>query len=229
MRAKCLVYAGVLSHLTGDLSMPLHTTRNYDGRRGADGKMEQKGIHAKIDAFPERNDLTAEEMARGLKAVAVEDVWGRVQQALADSHAQVDRCYELDRAGAFDKSTGEARKFILERCRAGRSSPRTSGTAPGCRARRCRSRIESGVPTSPERERGGFGQPPRSRSGLVASQKSPSHAVLPRKSHLVTGGTSGGVGGVGVTGGTTGGVGVTGGTTTGGICGGGVGMTGGVT
>ncbi len=121
VRSKCIVYAGVLSHLTGDLAMPLHTTRDYDGRPGADGKVEQKGIHAKIDAFPERNSMTAEEMARGLKAVAVEDVWGRVQQALTDSHARVDRCYELDRAGAFDKSTDEARTFILERCRAGRS------------------------------------------------------------------------------------------------------------
>ena len=121
VRAKCIVYAGVLSHLTGDLAMPLHTTRDYDGRPGADGKTEQKGIHAKIDAFPERNGLTAEEMARGLKAVAAEDVSARVRQALADSHAQVDRCYELDKAGAFDHSTDEARKFILERCRAGRS------------------------------------------------------------------------------------------------------------
>ena len=119
VRAKCIVYAGVLSHLTGDLAMPLHTTRDYDGRPAADGKVEQKGIHAKIDAFPERNGLTAEEMARGLQAVAVEDAWARVQQALADSHAQVDRCYELDKAGAFDKSTDEARKCILERCRAG--------------------------------------------------------------------------------------------------------------
>ena len=101
--------------------MPLHTTRDYDGRPGADGKVEQRGIHAKIDAFPERNGLTAEEMARGLKAVAVEDVWAHVQQALTDSHARVDRCYELDRTGAFDKSTDEARTFILERCRAGRS------------------------------------------------------------------------------------------------------------
>ena len=30
--------------------------------------MMQKGIHAKIDAFPEKNGLTAEEICRGLKA-----------------------------------------------------------------------------------------------------------------------------------------------------------------
>ena len=117
VRAKCIVYAGILAHLTGDCAMPLHATRDYDGRMGADGAIEQKGIHARIDAFPERNGLTAEEMSRGLKAGAVEDVWPRVLEALQESHGQVDRCYELDKAGAFEKSTDEGRKFILGRCR----------------------------------------------------------------------------------------------------------------
>ena len=63
-QAKCLVYAGNLSHFTGDCVMPLHTTRDYDGRKQADGEIKQKGIHAKIDAFPEKNDFTAEEVAR---------------------------------------------------------------------------------------------------------------------------------------------------------------------
>ena len=119
VRAKCLVYAGDLSHFTGDCAMPLHTTVNYDGRPGADGKTEQHGIHARIDAFPERNGFTAEEVGRGLKAAAVEDVWGRVLQAIRESHAQVDRGYELDHAGALEKATDDGRKFILERCRAG--------------------------------------------------------------------------------------------------------------
>jgi hypothetical protein len=119
VRAKCLVYAGALSHFTGDCVMPLHTTRNYDGRPGPDGQLVQKGIHAKIDAFPERNGLTAEEMARGLKARKIDDVWGHVLKTLHDSHKLVDRCYELDRAGAFDRPTAESRRFILERCRAG--------------------------------------------------------------------------------------------------------------
>src|SRR5262249_55216060 len=30
VRAKCLVHGGVLAHFTGDLAMPLHTTRDYD-------------------------------------------------------------------------------------------------------------------------------------------------------------------------------------------------------
>ena len=36
-----------------------------------------------------------------------------------DSHAQIERSYQLDKAGAFDKPTEESRKFIMERCRAG--------------------------------------------------------------------------------------------------------------
>jgi hypothetical protein len=119
VRSKCLVYAGVLSHLTGDCVMPLHTTRDYDGRKGADDKFVQKGIHARIDAFPERNGFTADELSRGLKAKEIDDVWAHVLKALKDSHDQIDRCYDLDKAGAFEKPTDESRKFILERCRAG--------------------------------------------------------------------------------------------------------------
>jgi hypothetical protein len=119
VQAKCLVHAGTLAHLTGDCVMPLHTTRDYDGRPGSGGKVVQKGIHAKIDAFPERNGLGAEEIGRGLKARAIDDVWAYVLATLRKSHEHVERCYEFDRAGAIDKPTPESRAFILERCRAG--------------------------------------------------------------------------------------------------------------
>ncbi len=119
IRAKCLVYAGNLAHYTGDCTMPLHTTRDYDGKRLPNGKFQQKGIHAKIDAFPERHGITAEEIARGLKAQAIEDEWTYVMRTLKESHTHVNRCYELDREGAFVQPTPESRKFILERCRVG--------------------------------------------------------------------------------------------------------------
>jgi hypothetical protein len=119
IRAKCLVYAGNLSHLTGDCAMPLHTTKHYNGWVQADGKITQRGIHAKIDAFPEKNGLTSEEIARDLKAQAIDDVWCYVLKNVNESHKLIERCYELDKAAAFDKPTAESRKFILERCRAG--------------------------------------------------------------------------------------------------------------
>jgi hypothetical protein len=119
VRMKCIVYAGVLAHYTGDTVMPLHTTRDYDGRRGPDGNVVQKGIHAKIDAFPEKNKLGAEEICRGLEPTALDDVWAHVLKTIQESHTLVERCYELDRAGAIDKPTPESRAFILARCRAG--------------------------------------------------------------------------------------------------------------
>jgi hypothetical protein len=118
-RMKCLVYAGGLAHFTGDAVMPLHTTRDYDGKRGSDGKTVQRGIHAKIDAFPEKNGLGTEEIARGLEPKPIEDMWAYVLKQIQESHTHVARCYELDATGAFDKPTAESHAFILERCRAG--------------------------------------------------------------------------------------------------------------
>jgi hypothetical protein len=118
IQMKCLVYAGVLAHYTGDACMPLHTTSDYDGRKGPDGQPIQKGIHAKIDAFPEKNQLSAEEICRGMEAKNIDDVWGHVMKTIQTSHTHIDRCYELDRAGAFDRPTPESREFILQRCRA---------------------------------------------------------------------------------------------------------------
>jgi hypothetical protein len=117
IRARCLVYAGVLAHYTSDCAMPLHTTRDYDGRPDKEGKVRQKGIHAKIDAFPGRHGLSAEEIGRGLEARKIDDVWAHVLEQARESHKLVGRCYELDKAGAFDKPTPQSRRFILMRCR----------------------------------------------------------------------------------------------------------------
>jgi hypothetical protein len=116
---KCLVFGGVLSHYTGDAAMPLHTTRDYDGRNQPDGTVKQRGIHAKIDGFPEKFGLTAEEICRGLEAKRIDDVWGHVNRFIAESFTHIPRCYQLDATGAFDNPTDESRAFILARCRAG--------------------------------------------------------------------------------------------------------------
>jgi hypothetical protein len=119
VRMKCVVYAGVLAHFTGDVSMPLHTTRDYDGKKGPGGAWLQRGIHARIDSFPERHGLTAAEIGRDLKPRKLDDVWGTVLQQIHQSHGRVARCYELDSAGAMERPTAESRAFILECCRNG--------------------------------------------------------------------------------------------------------------
>jgi hypothetical protein len=119
IRMKCLVYAGCLAHYTGDSAMPLHTTRDYDGRRQPSGEVLQKGIHAKIDAYPEKNNFTAEEVCRGLEPKVVDDMWGHVRKVIEESYQHIDRCYALDKQEAFDRPTAESREFILARCRVG--------------------------------------------------------------------------------------------------------------
>lgn len=117
---KAIVYGGNLAHYTTDASMPLHTTRDYDGRKGPDGKMIQKGIHAKIDAFPEVNKFLPEEIVRGLQAKAIPgDVFEHVMEFIKESHTHIGECYRLDAAGAIDVPTDESRKFIMGRCKAG--------------------------------------------------------------------------------------------------------------
>jgi hypothetical protein len=114
---KCIVYAGILAHYAQDAAMPLHTTRDYDGRRMPDGTYAQKGIHAKIDGFPETYNLSPEEIGKNLQAKVHEDMWRHILSMIDDSYKQVDRCYELDGRGEFDKPTETSRAFILSRCR----------------------------------------------------------------------------------------------------------------
>ena len=99
--------------------MPLHTTLDFDGRKKFDGSIEQKGIHARLDAFPERHGITAEEIARGLKARARDDVWEAILNAIKQSHGLVDRCYDLDGQEAFVRATPESRALVLQQCREG--------------------------------------------------------------------------------------------------------------
>jgi len=120
IRWKCLLHAGVLAHYTTDLAMPLHTTVNYDGMK-VDGKILQKGIHARLDAFPEKFSFKADDLARGLKVNKLDpdSVWNRVHEAIRESHRHIATSYELDKKGAFATPTEESRKFVTERCQMG--------------------------------------------------------------------------------------------------------------
>jgi hypothetical protein len=119
MPMKCIVYAGNLAHFTTDCAMPLHTTRNYDGRPGPDGQMQQRGIHAKLDGFPETFGFTPEEVSRGLRAKVVVDVWAYTLSFIKDSQSHIEEAYTIDVAGGFKTPTDASRAFVMERCRAG--------------------------------------------------------------------------------------------------------------
>jgi hypothetical protein len=126
VRAKCLVYAGNLSHYAEDLCQPLHTTVDYDGRVGPDGKSPRTGIHLKVDALLGKWD-SLPGAARGGQADAAkvepfDELFPAVVAELERSHALVARVYELEPKLPADdepiRPGGEVAGFTEERMRA---------------------------------------------------------------------------------------------------------------
>ena len=95
VRAKCLVYAGLLSHYAADLTQPLHTTVHFDGRVGEDGRSPRTGIHQRADALLHKVP-DAGRLAARLGPQAMDDLWEGVLAELRSSHALVDKVYELE-------------------------------------------------------------------------------------------------------------------------------------
>ncbi|QDU32608.1 hypothetical protein KS4_06420 [Poriferisphaera corsica] len=95
VKAKCLIYAGNLSHYAADIKMPLHTTKHFNGWIKQDGNIEHKGIHAKVDALPSK--ITFNEIFD----VALDDIkpadnlFLYVLTELEESHSYVKQTYEL--------------------------------------------------------------------------------------------------------------------------------------
>lgn len=115
---RCLVYAGSLAHYAGDCAMPLHTTRDFDGRLRKGQPPLQKGIHARLDAYPEKHGITVEEIAKDLKMGSLENPWDRLLEEFRQSHRLVDDAYKIDAVGGFQEPSQESRAFVLSRCRA---------------------------------------------------------------------------------------------------------------
>ncbi len=95
IQAKCQVYAGILSHYAEDICQPLHLTIHYNGRKDAEGNIDQKGIHAKVDGFPDFFEMNADELAAGLEVVPVDSLMAGIMEQVARGFKLVDRVYEL--------------------------------------------------------------------------------------------------------------------------------------
>jgi hypothetical protein len=96
IRLKCLVYAGLLSHYAGDLCQPLHTTIHYDGRvRRRGGSSPQTGIHHQVDSLLEKLEPGRRDL-EGVSVVAFADPMAAALAQMRNSHALVERVYELE-------------------------------------------------------------------------------------------------------------------------------------
>lgn len=113
IQAKILVYAGLLAHYAGDLCQPLHTTIHHDGRAGEDGTSPRTGIHRRVDGLPTRVDLDRERIVAETELRIYPDGFAGVVAELLESHALVDRVYELDGAAGQADSREVSEEMAL--------------------------------------------------------------------------------------------------------------------
>lgn len=114
-----LHYAGVLSHYSGDLCQPLHTTIHHNGRSRPDGSLSQTGLHDRVDRLFETARLDNRPLTTGVRVDAYEDLFAEVLAELALSNSLVDRVYELEPAielvSAPGNATRELERFVDDR------------------------------------------------------------------------------------------------------------------
>jgi hypothetical protein len=119
-QVAAIAAAGALSHLVGDIAVPLHATRHHHGWMGANprGYSRAPTIHewfetelvTRLDAEPVRAAPAA------LEPLA--DLPGAVRAALADALAQVPPLYEAERANRSGDD-GPARALVRARLAVG--------------------------------------------------------------------------------------------------------------
>lgn len=122
VRAKCLVYAGILAHYSGDAAMPLHTTVDFDGRADEKGKSPRSGIHEKIDALPGRMVRPIDAKPAEGRVRAYGELPKGVMAEIERSHALVDACYGMEKefpAEDAKEVPERVEAFCAERVRAG--------------------------------------------------------------------------------------------------------------
>ncbi len=123
IRSKCLIYAGILGHYSGDLSQPLHCTIHHNGRVTATNKNPHGTIHAKVDDLLYR--LTPQEMALPAdgKIEPLKDVFAAVVDEIRATNKLVDGVYAMEKKlpGVKEKIDldPEVKKWAVERSQAG--------------------------------------------------------------------------------------------------------------
>lgn len=125
IEARIVNDAGILGHYVADGSNPHHTTIHYNGWAGDDGRFAtlERGFHGRFEsAFVAANVRLGDvEAAFTAPARDLGPLRPAVWSYVADTHALVERLYELDEAETFGPDTqGAAHKaFAVDRLAAG--------------------------------------------------------------------------------------------------------------
>ena len=118
-----ILYAGWLGHYAGDASQPLHTTIKYNGWVGPNpnGYTTEHKIHWEFEGPYVAANIHATDFAPLVKAPErLNDPFADYIAYLKDSSTQVERVYQLEKAGGFvGQGTPEAFDFTTHRLAAG--------------------------------------------------------------------------------------------------------------
>jgi hypothetical protein len=111
---------GVWAHYVGDASEPMHASVHYNGwgdGPNPEGFVVTPGLHAKFEADFVNANIAEQDVAAALRPY--KDcgctIQQRTQAYLAATQAQVIPTYRLEKAGAFDAATPEAKAFAVAR------------------------------------------------------------------------------------------------------------------
>ncbi len=119
IRAKCLVYAGLLAHYAEDLTQPLHLTIHWDGRARADGNSPRSGIHNKVDALLGKLPVDPGSVAKGWPIKPLGELLPAALAEIAQGRTLIDHVYELEaQLPGMDEpldASGKAADFARER------------------------------------------------------------------------------------------------------------------
>lgn len=121
-----LYEAGWLGHYVGDGSQPLHATIHYNGWAGKtnpNGYTTEHHIHSQFESVYVSASIKAADVAplvAAAKPRTIDDEWTQYLDYMGQSHALVEKTYQLEKAGGFtDAGTPEAKAFTAERLAAG--------------------------------------------------------------------------------------------------------------
>lgn len=120
-----LFYAGWLGHYVADGSQPLHTTTKYNGWTGPNpnGYTTDHKIHSLFESLYVTANIKPADVAPLVSAAppkVLNDEWNDYLSYLSNTSTQVEKLYQLEKAGGFaDAGTPEGKTFVEERLAAG--------------------------------------------------------------------------------------------------------------
>ena len=121
VQSKALVTAGILSHYSGDATMPLHVTNDFDGRVKPDGTSPKTGIHARVDSLIEKLNLTPQQLAQNQTIEPIPDLLPSIEAQMRETYSHVGQTYGLENQLPLEtgdyKPTPAVQAFALERGR----------------------------------------------------------------------------------------------------------------